>query len=128
MTDEQIRALKEPGGKSQAGLFTPEEQAILRYTDLLTTRPENIEEADLEALSAQFNEEQIIELTLAIATANWTTRINDGLQVPSTDTDADDWHVAECTRGPRHHHRHRRRVRGGESRTPQRPRGQLGSR
>ena len=82
MTDEQISALKEPGGKSQAGLFTLEEQAILRYTDLLTTRPENIEEADLDALSAQLNEEQIIELALAIATANWTTRINDGLQVP----------------------------------------------
>ena len=82
MTDEQISALKEPGGKSQTGLFTPEEQAILRYTDLLTTRPENIEEADLEALSAQFSEEQIIELALAIATAHWTTRINDGLQVP----------------------------------------------
>ena len=82
MTDEQIDALKEPGGKDQAGLFTPEEQAVLRYTDLLTTRPENIEEADLEALSAQFNEEQIVEATIAIATASWTTRINDGLQVP----------------------------------------------
>jgi alkylhydroperoxidase family enzyme len=54
----------------------------LRYTDLLTTRPENIEQDDLEALSAQFSEEQIIELALVIATANWTTRINDGLQVP----------------------------------------------
>ena len=54
----------------------------MRYTDLLTTRPENIEETDLEALSAHFDEEQIIELTMAIATANWTTRINDGLQVP----------------------------------------------
>ena len=54
----------------------------MRYTDLLTTRPENIEAADLEALSAHFSEEQIIELTLAIATANLTTRINDGLQVP----------------------------------------------
>ena len=82
MTDEQINALKEPGGKTHSGLFTPEEQAVLRYTDLLTTRPENIEAADLEALSAHFSEEQIIELTLAIATANWTTRINDGLQVP----------------------------------------------
>ena len=82
MTDEQINALKEPGGKDQARLFTPEEQAVLRYTDLLTTRPENIEEADLKALSAQFNEEQIVELTIAIATASWTTRINDGLQVP----------------------------------------------
>lgn len=54
---------------------------MLRYTDLLTTRPENIEAADLEALSAQFGEEQIIELALAIATANWTTRVNEGLQV-----------------------------------------------
>jgi alkylhydroperoxidase family enzyme len=63
-------------------LFSPQEQAILRYTDLLTTRPENIEQDDLEALSAQFSEEQIIELALVIATANWTTRINDGLQVP----------------------------------------------
>ena len=53
----------------------------MRYTDLLTTRPENIAETDLEALSAEFSEEQIIELALAIATANWTTRINDGLQV-----------------------------------------------
>ena len=83
MTDEQISALKEPGGKIKSGLFTREEQAILRYTDLLTTRPENIETADLEALGAQFSEEQIIELALAIATASWTTRINDGLQVPS---------------------------------------------
>jgi alkylhydroperoxidase family enzyme len=58
----------------------------LRYTDLLTTRPENIEQDDLEALSAQFSEEQIIELALVIATANWTTRINDGLRVPWTDT------------------------------------------
>jgi alkylhydroperoxidase family enzyme len=82
LTDEQISALKEPGGKSQAGLFTLEERAILRYTDLLTTRPENIEETDLEALSVQFNEEQIVELAVVIATANWTTRINDGLQVP----------------------------------------------
>jgi len=63
-------------------LFNSAEQAVLRYTDLLTTRPENIAETDLEALSAEFSEQQIIELALVIATANWTTRINDGLQVP----------------------------------------------
>ena len=89
MTDEQISALKEPGGKTRPGIFTSEEQAVLRYTDLLTTRPENIEAADLDALSAHFGEEQIIELALVIATANWTTRINEGLQVPWTDTAAD---------------------------------------
>jgi alkylhydroperoxidase family enzyme len=89
LTDEQTSALKEPGGKTWSGIFTPEEQAVLRYTDLLTTRPENIEAADLEALSAHFDEQQIIELALVIATANWTTRINEGLQVPWTDTGAD---------------------------------------
>ena len=89
MTDEQISALKEPGGKTWPGIFTPEEQAVLRYTDLLSTRPENVEAADLEALSAHFDEQQIIELALVISTANWTTRINEGLQVPWTDTRAD---------------------------------------
>lgn len=56
---------------------------MLRYTDLLTTRPENVEPADLEALAAWLTEEQIVELAMVIATANWTTRINEGLQVPS---------------------------------------------
>jgi len=56
---------------------------VLRYTDLLTTRPENVEPADLEALAAWLTEEQIVELAMVIATANWTTRINEGLQVPS---------------------------------------------
>lgn len=83
MTGEQISALKEPGGKTESDLFTAEEQALLRYTDLLTSRPENIEAADLEALSAQFSEEQIIEIALVIATANWTARIIAGLQVPA---------------------------------------------
>jgi alkylhydroperoxidase family enzyme len=82
LTDEQISALKEPGGKDEHALFSTEEQAVVRYTDLLTTRPENIEEADLEALGAHFDEEQVIELALVIATANWTSRVNDGLQVP----------------------------------------------
>jgi alkylhydroperoxidase family enzyme len=54
----------------------------LRYTDLLTSRPENVEEDDLDKLNAFFSEEQIIELALTVATANWTTFINDGLQTP----------------------------------------------
>jgi alkylhydroperoxidase family enzyme len=29
-----------------------------------------------------FNEEQIVELVLVIATANWTNCVNDGLQTP----------------------------------------------
>jgi hypothetical protein len=33
ITHERIAALKEPGGRSRADLFSPEEQAILRYTE-----------------------------------------------------------------------------------------------
>ena len=82
MTDEQIAALKEPGGRRQEELFNAEERAVLRFVDLLTSYPGNIEPADLDALGSSFNEEQVVELVLAIATANWTNRVNDGLQTP----------------------------------------------
>jgi alkylhydroperoxidase family enzyme len=58
------------------------ERAVLRFTDLLTTYPGNMDQTDLDALGEHFTQEQVIELTMAIATANWTNRINDGLQVP----------------------------------------------
>ena len=74
--------MKEPGGRRRADLFSPPEQAILRYTDLLCTYPGNMEQADLDALGQHFNQEQVIELALTIATANWTNRVNEGLQVP----------------------------------------------
>jgi len=48
----------------------------------LTSYPGNVEQADLDALGQHFSNEQVIELALAIATANWTNRVNDGLQVP----------------------------------------------
>jgi len=57
---------------------------VLRFTDLLTSYPGNMDQTDLDALAEHFNEEQVIELAMAIATANWTNRMNDGLQVPMT--------------------------------------------
>ncbi len=55
---------------------------MLRFTDLLTSRPGNIIDSDLDALGAHFNEEQIVDLVITIATANWTNRVNDGLRTP----------------------------------------------
>ena len=55
---------------------------MLRYTDLLTSRSENVEADDLDELNAFFGEEQIIELAMTIATASWTVLINNGLQTP----------------------------------------------
>lgn len=63
-------------------MFDPAERALLRFTDHLTSFPGNIDEEDLDMLSQHFNEDQIVELVFAIATANWTNRVNDGLRTP----------------------------------------------
>lgn len=81
LMDEQIAALNEPGSRRRT-LFSPEEQAVLRFTDLLTSYPGNIDQADIEALAVHFSQEQIVELALTIATANLTNRINEELQTP----------------------------------------------
>ena len=72
------------GGRRNADLFNAEERAVLRFTDLLTSYPGNIDQADLDALAEHVNQEQLVELAMVIATANWTNRVNDGLQVPMT--------------------------------------------
>jgi alkylhydroperoxidase family enzyme len=63
-------------------VFSAEERAVLRFTDLLNSRPGNIEQPDLDRLGEHLTEEQAIELVITIATANWTNRVNDGLQTP----------------------------------------------
>ena len=55
---------------------------MLRFTDHLTSYPGNIDAEDVEQLQAHFSEVQVVELVVAIATTNWTNRINDGLQTP----------------------------------------------
>jgi len=82
LTDEQIAALKEPGGRRRDDIFDVEERAVLRFTELLWSHPGSVDPTDLDALGQFFDEEQVIELVLVIATANWTNRVNDGLQTP----------------------------------------------
>lgn len=55
---------------------------MLRFTELLTSRPGNVDQSDLDELGRHLSAEQLIELVLAIATANWTNRVNDGLRTP----------------------------------------------
>lgn len=82
MTDEQIAALKEPGGRWRDDVFSMEERAILRFTDLLTSYPGNIDDVDLDYLGRHLSTDQVVELVATIATANWTNRVNDGLRTP----------------------------------------------
>jgi len=81
VTEEQIQALKDPGGVRRE-VFTPEERAAVRYARLLTKHPSGVRQEDLDELGKYFNAEQIVELTLTIGTANLTNRFNDGLRVP----------------------------------------------
>ncbi len=82
LTDAQIAALKEPGAITHGDMFSPEERAILRFTDLLRSYPGNVTPEDLDALAVYLNEEQIIELVLTVATASWTNIFNDGVLTP----------------------------------------------
>ncbi len=81
MTDEQIQALKEPGGSGR-GVFTEDERAAIEFAEKLTAWPASIHPADLDALGKYFNAEQIAELVFTIGTANLTNRINEGMKTP----------------------------------------------
>jgi alkylhydroperoxidase family enzyme len=65
-------------------VFSEQERAILRFTDLLTSYPGNVDDVDLDALSRHLSPDQVVELVGTIATANWTNRVNDGLRTPIT--------------------------------------------
>jgi len=81
VTDEQVQALKEPGGSSR-DIFSEEERAAIQFAEQLTAWPAAIQPADLETLGRFFNIEQIEELVLAVATANLTNRFNEGMKTP----------------------------------------------
>ena len=55
---------------------------MLRFATLLTSYPGGVEPRDLDELGAHLSAEEAFELVVAIATANWTNRFNDGLGTP----------------------------------------------
>jgi alkylhydroperoxidase family enzyme len=78
VTDEQIRALT---FYQRNSLFDDREKAVILYADRVTRSAAVIREAALEDLRRHFSEEQIVELTLVIAVANFTNRFNDALRI-----------------------------------------------
>jgi alkylhydroperoxidase family enzyme len=63
-------------------VFDARERAVLRFASLLTSHPGSVEQRDLDELDPYLSKEEAVELVVAIATANWTNRVNDGLQTP----------------------------------------------
>jgi len=75
VTDEEIRALE----TEQYQTFSEAERAAIQYARELTESASAPNTGD--ALFRHFNDEQIVEITLVTAMANFTNRFNNGLQL-----------------------------------------------
>jgi len=75
LTEEELQALKE--GRSEG--FQGADRAAVRYALELTTTARATESR--EELFQHFTHEQIVEITMAIAMANFTNRFNNGLDI-----------------------------------------------
>ena len=62
-------------------LFDEKEKATLLYAEPVTRGAAGLRERALEELKNFYPEDQIVELTLVICTANVSNRFNDALQV-----------------------------------------------
>jgi alkylhydroperoxidase family enzyme len=68
------------GNWESSDAFNDEERAVLAYTDAMT-REVQVSDALFEPLKRHFNERQILELTVLIATYNMHTRVLAALDV-----------------------------------------------
>jgi uncharacterized peroxidase-related enzyme len=75
ITEEEVRALQ----TQQDHGFAPAEKAAILYARELTQTADGSDTR--EALYEHFNDEQIVEITLVAAMANFTNRFNNGLDI-----------------------------------------------
>jgi uncharacterized peroxidase-related enzyme len=76
VTDEQIKAL---AFFLRSTAFDAKEKAVILYAERVTRGASAIRPPALDELKQYFNDDQIVELTLAISIANFTNRFNDAL-------------------------------------------------
>jgi len=75
INEDEMRALQ----TQQDHSFNEKEKAVIAYARELTQTADA--EDSLDALYEHFNDEQIVELTLVAAMANFTNRFNNGLDL-----------------------------------------------
>lgn len=81
LTPAQIDSILEESGELAASsAFDEREQAIIRYSEELT-RGISASPATIDALQAILDEEEFLEITFVVATANMFNRLADGLAV-----------------------------------------------
>ena len=73
VTDEQLLALPH---HREAACFDEVERLVIDYAEAITKTPAEVTDEQFAALSEHFDEEQMVELTQAIAWENWRARFN----------------------------------------------------
>lgn len=77
---EKIKAL---ANWQQSELFSPEEQAVLGYTEAITVTGQQVTDTMLSALQQWYDEDTLVELTALIAFQNLSAKFNTALDVPA---------------------------------------------
>lgn len=75
ITDEEMRAIE----TEQYQDFSTADRAVIQYARELTAEADANETN--QALFRNFNDEQVVEITLVVAMANFTNRLNNGLDL-----------------------------------------------
>ena len=78
VTEEQLRTLHD---YRESPAFSPLERLVLEYAEEMCQLPVSISDELFARLREHFSEEQIIELTTAIAIENFRARFNDALGI-----------------------------------------------
>ena len=76
VTEDQIKAL---AFFHRSPAFDAQEKAVILYAERVTRGASGIRPEQVAELKQYFNDDQIVELTLAIGVANFTNRFNDAL-------------------------------------------------
>jgi len=80
ITDQQLEALAAFETGTQ---FDRREKAVLRYAEGMTQTPAQVSDEVFAEVRAQFSDEQVVELTQAIALENFRARFNCALKIES---------------------------------------------
>lgn len=76
LSDQQLDSMNVSSGD----LFDEKEQAVLKYAEQLTTKA-NVDASVVKELKLFLNVKQLVTLAAAVALANFTNRINHGLDI-----------------------------------------------
>jgi alkylhydroperoxidase family enzyme len=80
ITDDQLEAL---AAFDSSPHFDRHQKAVLRYAEGMTRTPPEVSDAVFAELREHFTDEQVVELTSAIALENFRARFNCALQIES---------------------------------------------